>query len=508
MSEVRLELMAPYPRWCSSAWRGRSYGEGGARDVFVLRSVRSADAQAVASARQRLALLLDTVSDGSVLLPESVSVDGGQICWVHAAGDWLSAGGAVEASGTQLPLAAAVGCVARACDVLAGLGDLGLRHPGPTPYDVLIDGKGTVRIAGFLGPRAEWTQVDEAALVGRLGVLLCWLTTGIEPEDQRDRPAHEAGVRRALIRVMSRPGPVVTERFASTFRGMRAWDPAQRPSLSGLGETLHRIADELGSPSLDQWAERQVMRLLRDEPDDLDDPTSVASDSMDREVTDPSFAPDDEAAQLPRVDDPTQEASSLFSTMDSEPDFPHPNQLTPAGPTTGAFGMPVRVGPPAEVVRDRPALPMGFLDAEAHQEESEGVAPPAPRSLLPGWFATAILVMASLMLILVAALLLVYLLEPYRPAEPVAAPRIGEVLSGGEDAASQVVVVRNPSGANLLVRCGDAETRTQGHAMLSTEVDSCSVTAELGGETVSVQVEVSGVTEVSCFDGSPSCEVR
>lgn len=495
MSEDRLELIVPHPAWHATAWRGRM----GVRDVLVLCGTNAASSEALASAQQRVALF-ENVDDPKLVVPTQVVRKEGLLWWIFPDRPVMSMDSLVAG---QLPLAAAVEAVAEVTEILARNGGLGLAHRGPTPRDVLFESNGEVRLAGFctdVRPESfddPARASDEAALVFRIGVLLSWLTTGIEPETGVDRDQHKSGVRRALIRVMSRPGPVVTERFANLFRSLRAWSAEDRPQIGPLAESLRRIADELGAPSLEPWAAAYTPQALEAGVDELEDSVSHATvitfNDEQEEMTDPSLGPTLLQALL-TVDDATQEGAVIRGD--------------PGIGADGAFGMPVRVGPPPGAVR-RAVLPAGFLDAEAlPYEEEEGVAAPGreePPPLVPGWLATILLVSASLGLILVSALLLAFLLEPDAPI--VEAPRIGELLVGTEAVGlTRVVVVRNPSGASLLVRCGAAETRTTGDAILPSEVDLCSVTAELRGETVTLQVVVDGIVEVHCFDGSQLCE--
>lgn len=469
--------------------------------MLVIRGPEGADDGSLGRASQRLALLEAT--HGTMWLPESVQLTRGHLCWVFPEADVLALSHVLAEGPSQLPLGAAVTVVARVAESLAAAGPIARQHRGPTPYDLLVDPLGRLRLAGFIEPVVtEPAMVDptgdhgEASLVYRLGVLLSWLATGAPPEVVDDPSDHEAAVRRALIRIMSRPGPVISERFANWFRALRTWEPTERPPLARISEALTQIAEELGTNALLSWATRYVSPMLEANVDEVEDLVTFVTPAatQEEERTDPSLPP----RGLPRLDDHTQESS--------EAGYLSPRAEARPG---GAFGMPVRVGPPPEAVKQRPALPAGFLDSEGHDEDEvseDGVAAPGTvPPPAPGVLVIVLLAVISLGLIGAATLLLAYLLEAEE--EPAPAPRIGEVL-GGEEADTRVLVVRNPSGANLLVTCGQAETRTQGDAILNATEPNCIVTAELDGEIASLSLQVAGIAEVSCFDGEPTCTIR
>jgi hypothetical protein len=475
LSEAKLELLGPYEAWHGAAWLGRlTWPREPARQVLVLLGPEGATADGLGRARSSAACamgLRGTAADGGVLPLVEVTSVGARIAWVHAHVDGLGLGYTVGSEGQALlSTRAAAEVVASVADVLLGIGPDGHRNRGPEPTDVLVDARGQLHLTGFAGPfpsppfmRAPRGEDGEAGVVYRLGVLLAQLVSGVPPSPASERTAHAALIRRALIRAMARPGPVLTERYGDWLRGMLAWEASERPPLSAVPDGLRKVAEATGGESLEAWARVHVDELRRrarhvsprplvvaeeppadgmateDAPSSTEDeprwrPSAALSDTLLTPVDPsvlteqrPSFRPYPELSPTPRDDfhddDPTQEAASLgYGGRRPAANPPRPH---------AGSSIPVSVGPPPEAIREPPRLPSGFLDAATDLEED---SEPPRRSQWLRLLVAAVWVAAIGALVLTAALLVVYLvLAPpglgYRSAAPEEDIGLADVLN-------------------------------------------------------------------------------
>ncbi|MEZ4234894.1 MAG: hypothetical protein R3F59_01760 [Myxococcota bacterium] len=179
--------------------------------------------------------------DAGVLPLIDVAGAGDRVAWVYEACDGVSAGVLFDSAEAPVPRAA-VELVAACAEVLERLHAAGHRHPGPAPDDVIVDPRGEVVLAGFVGPfpqapmqrDPQASQAPEsAAVVWRLGVLLAELLSGSPPPPPMDHASHEVALQRLMVRVVSQPGPILPERLGDWLRGMLAWTPTTAPSSAG-----------------------------------------------------------------------------------------------------------------------------------------------------------------------------------------------------------------------------------------------------------------------------------
>jgi hypothetical protein len=469
-----LEVVGPYEARHGAASRGIYAAETGAVPVYVLMGPEGAAADAVARARAAAGSLLGAHPKG-VLPLLAIEEHDRRVVWMHEAVDGLGLGHVVGNEGAALLSSRAVAeLIADVAETMLLLEPDARRNRGPEPTDLLLDALGNVWTAGFAGPfatspamRAPRGDEGEPAVVYRLGVLMAHLVAGIAPQPATEKAAHSALVRRALIRAMARPGPVLSERYGDWMRGMLAWEPGERPPLSSIPEGLRQVAVGTGGTSLRDWAAVTVPGLIDriEHPDRVTAPRAAPvglhDDSTEMLMTEevggpptdsgpptatappvrrPLVFPDapggggyaDPTADAPRPvagrpgsfrddfeDDPTQEASALSSTAVR-------NVAPPPAIRTGSAGpaIPVRVGPPPEAIREPPSLPSGFLDDGPGSDEEPTAGVPWMRILV------AIVWVSSIVVLTAAAILfIVYLLLPGRPPPvPVDEPSLSDAL--------------------------------------------------------------------------------
>lgn len=314
------------------------------------------------------------------------SVDS-RIAWCYEPFEGLGLVHLVGSDGqAEMPARAAAELVAQVAEVLLALGAVGLLHPGPEPADLILAPSGTAKVTGFSGPypaspamRAPAaSSSSEAATVYRLGVLLAHLTSGSALPASSDAEAHGIAVRRALIRAMARPGPILSERYGQWIRGMLAWSPAERPPLSSVPAGLRAVAWATGGESLVDWSSKRVPDLVRAverrgagiSDSTLTPVDSEAGDSPPLDEGPGSRDPFAPSADSPIFEDDSSTAAEDENTQETF-DVAMPG-LGPGGATPRAAmgGMPVDIGPPAAAIK-RPTLPPGFLGDETSGATSD-----------------------------------------------------------------------------------------------------------------------------------------
>jgi hypothetical protein len=151
-------------------------------------------------------------------------------------------------------------------------------HLGPAPSELLVDSVGTLRVAGFsidaegspgllrapsgYAPHKPGTPTQRA--VYGLGALMVHLLGGERPGSAgEDTVRQSAVIRRAIIRVLSRPGEAVPETMTELIRSVLAYEPDDRPTLSELQDALAAASEQLHSASLRTWAPDTVPGLLK-----------------------------------------------------------------------------------------------------------------------------------------------------------------------------------------------------------------------------------------------------
>lgn len=364
-----LEIGEPWPAWHSLVRRGTWRRSGIRRDVLAFLGTQPVDdVEAVA----REAAPAVAIRDPGVLPLLGVERVGEGVAWLYAFREVVSP---VFFAKPILGHRAAAQLVAKVARLVEAH-----PHPGPNVEDVLLDADGNVLLASFVGPlptyaRAPGGDEGEAAVVYRLGALLATLLAGAIKEGST-ASSHDAAVRRTVIRAMSMPGAVFSDRYANWLQGMLAWDPDARPPLSRVAGALEELAAASGGLPL-QAVVRKDFRLWLEaatgfQGTDLGDPSLDAS-GINHPTFDPEYAgrttlANDPVPELAFVDEPTVE-SELYDPVERTP----PSVLERGS-------IPVEVGPPVEAVRRRPPkLPPGFLDPRSGDTQPS----PAPRKRVP-----------------------------------------------------------------------------------------------------------------------------
>ena len=202
-----------------------------------------------------------------------------------------------RSEGQGLPARAALEMVERAVQGLRAAlsqgsklqGDQGaFFHPGPSPTELLIDAVGAVKLAGFAiesdgGPEAGAEGYVPAVpgtpeQRGAYGVsaLLVHLLGGERPGVSGvDAERQRAVIRRALIRVLARPGEAVSEALVDVIKAGLSFDPDERPDLTVFEDEVASAATALGSPSLRVWAPNRVPAVLMQQEAGYPDPDTA-----------------------------------------------------------------------------------------------------------------------------------------------------------------------------------------------------------------------------------------
>lgn len=429
--DAKVNILGPCEVWHGAAHLGVRRTAAGEVPVFVLLGPEGAGPETLARARATAGSAAEcTVPGVHRLLDVTLSDD--RLAWVFEAVEGVGLSHTIAGEGRALlTTRAAAEAVAAVAEILLAVD---LKNRGPEPTDLFVDATGKLTASGFCGPfptspamRAPRGDDGEAAAVYRLGVLLAHLLSGVAPPPASERSAHPALVRRALIRVMARPGPVLPERYGEWIRGMLAWEPAERPPLSTVPDGLRQVASMSAGASLVQWAAENVPALREAAlgPNPIgravtvsmrphDDPANIyRADTLRADTKAPLVEPPvrrrrsdaDLATATPigaprrEEDDPTQEA-----TRAPQIDIPPP---IPVRIGAGAGSMPVRVGPPPEAIREV-RLPSGFLDADTDETASE----PEPSA----WLGPITILVYVTLVLLLLALVIVLGLYVFGPA--------------------------------------------------------------------------------------------
>jgi len=267
--------------------------------------------------------LLADVHHSRILQLLHVTKAAGQPLWIYEAFDGVSLERVLHVLGargehlpirTGLDLASATVealCAALGTAVPSGDGsEPGMRfaHPGPAPSEVLIDTEGTVKVAGFRisrqglvpgGPAAfvpPERQDPEADVVYGVGALMVQALSGECPaEGSEDSARHGSIVRRAMIRVLARPGEGVPDEVIQLIRDCLSIDLTTRPGLGQVAQRLVELKELVSDAQLVDWAPVKVAQMLQLKesgyPSEEDtrqrryvDPTSLESDEASFEV--------------------------------------------------------------------------------------------------------------------------------------------------------------------------------------------------------------------------------
>ncbi len=406
-----VELLRPFLDWQPGAHHAILHtgeDDAGGRAVLAILGPETQSLDNLQATEEAAGAILGRRAPGVLTLIAIVPVQQ-RLAWVYEYVDGIGATWLAHQEGSEvLPLGAAAEIVASVAQTLVTMGPLGVNHLGPTPEDLLIDRLGQVHVSSFVSPfardpvlREPHGRNDTAALVYRLGILLSTLACGKPPVATSDPTAHEAMVRRVLIRATARPGNSFTERYRDWLMAMIAWDADARPPLKTVAAGLREAATGTGDRSLIEWSATMVSELQAGIADSsLDGPYSPWLQSTQEQTQDE--APNSPVAPMHKTlpglrlsdidfdeDEPTAESSPGRERV------PTPKPLIPRG--QGAI--PVGVGPPAEAIKDIPRLPSGFLESEPAPVSQEPTEPRPRRDLSLLFLAAVTVVLCALGLI-------------------------------------------------------------------------------------------------------------
>lgn len=405
-----MELQAPFPDWHSGAHRAVLYTDVGktrGRPVLVVLGPESDAPDSLETTQEGAHAVLGRRGKGVLTLVAIVPINQ-RLAWVYEYVDGIGATWLAHREGSEvLPFGPAAEIVASVAQTLLDMGPLGVSHPGPTAEDVIIDRLGQVHVASFASPfaadpvlREPHGRTDSSALVYRLGILLSSLACGSPPVASSDEKAHEAVVRRVLIRAMARPGNGFTQRYRDWLMAMIAWDPEARPPLKSVPAGLRKVASTTADVPLEEWSALMVSELQARVTDpSLDGPydpwlQAITQDHTADDGPSPPMTPIHMTMPGVRLSDLDFEDDPTAESAPGGQKIPTPRPLIPVG--HGAI--PVGVGPPAEAIKDVPRLPEGFLEATGPSAQADishqpQVAAETQRSWIPLISITAVLLM-------------------------------------------------------------------------------------------------------------------
>jgi hypothetical protein len=381
-----LKLVGVYEAWSRSVRQGRLTRANGTEAPVLVRvfEERPATPELLARLREDVRLL-GRLQHESVLRLEHVSAVGGKVGQVTEGFECASAARVLRvlrARNQVLPARAAVeaaAAVGLALDEALRIvdGDRAVAHPGPVPEEVLLDVAGRVKLAGFVVTRPDDPPLvlpkgyaapegggSAAAATYMVGALLVELLSGESPPDAAaDAERHEASIRRALIRVLARPGDTPGEPVVAVIRQALAHDPTARGGPGALGRKLRELAVALQSPGLRAWAPGSIPSIQKFVP--------TAAESRG-------------GAALPQLPQPTDEASRaapLGANMTIAPPAGPPAPLS-AGLTIAPPDPKSREPLPDAVSRAHPRGQATIVPADS---EDDAVLPeeafgPSPRA--------------------------------------------------------------------------------------------------------------------------------
>ncbi|MDP2315283.1 MAG: hypothetical protein Q8P41_20460, partial [Pseudomonadota bacterium] len=286
MGKSTLKLTGVYEAWSRNVRQGRLTRVNGTEAAVLVRVEEDLAATPEILTRLREdARLLGRLQHESVLRIEHVSAIAGKVGVVYEGFECASAARilrVLRARNQVLPARAAVeaaAAVGLALDEALRIvdGDRAVHHPAPSPEEVLVDTAGRVKLSGFRvsrpgdpvvappkGYAAPEGGAAPAAATYLVGALLVELLSGESPPEAAVEPErHEAAVRRALIRVLARPGDTPGEPVVAAIRQALAHDPAIRGGPGALGKKLRELAVALQSPGLRAWAPGSIPSVQR-----------------------------------------------------------------------------------------------------------------------------------------------------------------------------------------------------------------------------------------------------
>ncbi len=321
----------------------------------------------VRRARARARNVLSLRADGVLPLLD-IEPHGRRVAFVYEAVDGLAL--ANLTGERSLGHRAAAALIGRLASLLSDA-DLPA-HPGPEPEDVLLCADASLRIANFVSPfpamappRPPGSSGPDAALVYRMGALLAFLLGGPMPQSST-REAHEAAVRRAQIRAMSRPGALFGEAYGNWLRAMLAWDPVERPPLSRIASGIEELVATTAGPSLEEECATR-----------FDSWIAELQQGFPGDALPPGFSADSSLGDFDQPD-ATLEAQPLDKSLATPSTWKEADITTkpstasgagPLGPEASAANDGLELLPPAE---GTPGL-VGDADLEDDRTEDSGI---------------------------------------------------------------------------------------------------------------------------------------
>ena len=316
MGKDVIKLLGDWSAWADPVRQGRLERPDG-ESVWVLIRCRS-DLPMTADhwvALKNHGRLMSRIDHPSVLrLLHTTKIDG-QPAWVYEGFQAVSLARALDVSNANkefLPARVAVEAAERTVQGIRAALAQGANipgapgpvlHLGPAPSEVLVDAVGGVRIAGFslatddvvdarpptgYAPAQPGTPEQRAAY--GVGALLVHLLGGERPAEGATEPRkQDAVIRRAVIRVLARPGEAVPDGMPELIRSCLAFDPDERPELTVIQDALTASAEMLRSAGLRTWCPTAVPDLLQRADDGYPDPDTAR---MKRHIA-PADQPED-----------------------------------------------------------------------------------------------------------------------------------------------------------------------------------------------------------------------
>ena len=286
MGKATLKLVGVFEAWAPGVRQARLTRATGIESPVLVRVLEDVPADPDTLARLRDdARLLGRVLHENVLRVEHSSAVGGKAAFVHEAFDCASAARVLHvlrARNQVLPTRAAVevaAAVGIALEEALKVSDETRRviHAGPAPEHVLIDIAGRIKLAGLrvalahepmpAAPRGygapERSPSWQAATYAVAALLIELLSGEPPPEAGRDPEQHESALRRAMIRVLARPGDPPGETVVTALRQGLSYDPSPRGTPGAFGRMLREIAVSLQSPGLRAWAPGSIPSVQR-----------------------------------------------------------------------------------------------------------------------------------------------------------------------------------------------------------------------------------------------------
>jgi hypothetical protein len=330
----KIKISGSWLAWADNVRLGQLVKADGESSPVLLRSL--ADAPDGAQLR-RDGRLLATIDHPRVLRLRHIAKASGRPLCVYEGFECVSMARVLQVLGVQgefLPIRTCVELVAAAAEGLEAAMDTVLPaegprvpevyHPGIAPLEVLVDATGQVKVAGLRvrrvggeseeGPTGsrppEWST-DEATAVYGLGALLVHFLSGEAPAAGSAEPERQRSiVRRALIRVLSRPGEAAADPVIDLIRDCMDSEAESRPTLSGLRERLDELNSSTSDASLPEWAPVKLDRILRQQEEGF---PSEEVDRKHRYVDATSLHSDEPSSEAPPIRRSPREVATVLA---------------------------------------------------------------------------------------------------------------------------------------------------------------------------------------------------